>query len=232
MLRNAKAVFSVSLFILASIFASNTGWADTARPFKSFKTSFDKRPRYFKPHGPDTARKAFVFRDGVAIATIKPGMSPASTDLQNGKERAEMGQLAERAKFIRQTFKLRVDTGFKAPRRLMVAQIKQGVGTNFSPAIAVYLTGTGRAKCIDYSGGVQNQKIIETRRHGINLTDGKWHSVVMDYGISNTDGYCRITIDGKIIVSMQGHDSDPNGRELAARIGPYRDNTCVTNSLF
>lgn len=198
--------------------------ADPSRPFKTFATSFDKRPRYFPPHGPDLARKAVQFVDGVAVWTIAPGFVTGDYDVANGTERAEMGQKVNENAYVRQSFRVRAPQGLRAPRRLLIAQVKPDGPTSHSPAIAAYLTQGGNAKCIDYTGGRQDQRIINTSTKGINLLDGAWHTVVMEFHMSDTNGFCRVTIDGRVIVERSGHDSDPNdGFGLVMRIGPYRD---------
>ncbi|WP_368186345.1 heparin lyase I family protein [Aestuariibius sp. HNIBRBA575] len=229
------AAIVLGAFVIAGCQPTDTALNDADTefgPYRTFATSFDDRPRYFPPHGPDTARQAASFDAGVAAFTIQPGMTPSSSDIPNGTERAEMGQIADGAGFVRQSFRVRVDPGFTVERRLMIAQIKQGRNTTFSPAIAVYLSEGGQAKCIDYTGDQQDQNIQSIRSHGINLIDGNWHNVVMEYVLSDTDGFCRVTVDNQIIVSMSGHDSDPDGAELAARIGPYRDKVDYPQTIY
>jgi len=65
------------------------------------------------------------------------------------------------------------------------------------------------------------------------MLDGKWHRVVMEFHQSDTNGFCRVTIDGKVIVERRGHDSNPNdGFDLVMRIGPYRDKVSYSHRLY
>ena len=59
--------------------------------------------------------------------------------------------------------------------------------------------------------------------NGVKLDDGKWHNVEMNLVISDTVGHCRVTIDGKVMIDLKNIDTNANGKELVARIGPYRD---------
>jgi len=105
-------------------------------PFKSFATAFDKRPKYFPPHGPDLARKAVRYEDGVAVWTIAPGFISGDYDVRNGTERAEMGQKVNENAYVRQSFRVRAEPGTRAPERLLIAQVKPDGPTGHSPAIA------------------------------------------------------------------------------------------------
>ncbi len=204
-----------------------------SQPFKVFQSNFDQRPSYYPPHGPDLARKATTFENGVAIWKIDPGFITGDYDVRNGTERAEMGQKVNKSAYVRQSFRVRADATTRAPERLLIAQVKPDGPTAHSPAIAVYMTNGGNAKCIDYSGGGQDQRIIDTRPKGVNMLDGRWHTVVMEFHMSNTNGFCRVTIDGRVIVERSGHDSDPNdGFGMVMRIGPYRDKVPYSHTLY
>lgn len=229
------------LFAATSVlWACNTTTQDTtpaqrdqSGPFRTFATSFDKRPNYFPPHGPDLARKAVSFENGKAKWTIKPGFITGDYDVRNGTERAEMGQKVNESAFVRQSFRVRAATSLKAPKRLLIAQAKPDGPTSHSPGIAVYMTNGGNAKCIDYTGGQQDQLIVDTRPKGINMLDGNWHRVVMEYRMDDSSGFCRVTIDGVVIVERSGHDSDPNdGFGMVMRIGPYRDKVPYEQTLY
>jgi hypothetical protein len=144
-----------------------------------------------------------------------------------------MGQKVDETAYVRQSFRVRADPTLRAPERLLIAQVKPDGPTNHSPGIAVYMTRGGNAKCIDYTNGQQDQRIIETRSRGIDMLDGQWHRVVMEYHMSDTDGFCRVTIDGQVIVERAGHDSNPNdGFDLVMRIGPYRDVVPYSQTLY
>jgi hypothetical protein len=206
---------------------------DPTSAVRTFATNFDQRPRYFPPHGPDLARNAVQYEDGVAVWTIEPGFITGDYDVRNGTERAEMGQKVDETAYVRQSFSVRADASLRAPERLLIAQVKPDGPTNHSPGIAAYMTRGGNAKCIDYSNGQQDQRIIETRPRGIDMLDGQWHRVVMEYHMSDTDGFCRVTIDGLVIVERTGHDSNPNdGFDLVMRIGPYRDAVPYSQTLY
>jgi hypothetical protein len=194
---------------------------------KDFKTDFSKKSsRYKVPHKHNTTKRAAVVKNSILTITLKPGMYGASTDQKNHKERAEYGIfLSDKDTIVRQSFRLRSVSGFPTKTRTLVSQIKfsdtpKGLG---SPPIAVYLSEGGAVKCNDYSSGKPSQTHRRTAPKGIKLDDGKWHKVEMDLVISDKNGYCRVTIDGKVIIEMKQIDSNQNGQELVARIGPYRD---------
>lgn len=199
-----------------------TPWAACAQ---SFSTDFKRKINYKVPHKYNTTKKAVTFVDGQVAFTIRPGMHGAGTDKAKGSERAEFGVDVNRAKFIRQSFTVRVGKGFKATDRTMIAQIKQGrtaPGLG-SPPVAVYLNNGGVTKCNDYSSGKPSQDEVRTRRYGIRLDDGAWHKVVMELVLSQTNGVCRIFVDGQLIQSARGIDTLQKGDRLMSRIGPYRN---------
>lgn len=113
----------------------------------------------------------------------------------------------------------------------MVSQVKfsdnsPGVG---SPPIAVYMSENGAVKCNDYSSG---RAVGDHRRmRGVRLDDGDWHSVIMDLVISDNNGYCRVVVDGRVMIEKSGIDTHQNGQNLVARIGSYRDQMPRTQVL-
>lgn len=197
---------------------------------KDFRTDFSKRSNQYKiPHRHNTTRDAAKRVDGILSMAIKPGMHGAGNDQRAGKERAEYGIfLNDRDAWVRQTFRIRAASGFPTNTRTMISQIKfsdapKGLG---SPPIAVYLSEGGAVKCNDYSSGRPSQN--HRRIRGVRLDDGNWHTVVMELVLSDTNGYCRVVIDGKVMIELRGIDTHQNGEELVARIGPYRDETSIT----
>jgi hypothetical protein len=212
-------------FTLTAVFLAVSGVSAFA---DKYSTDFSKKPRYFSPHGPDTARKAAKYENGVATFTIQPGMVTGDYDVTGGTERAELGRKATKAKYVRQSFSVRTVDGFPNKSRFMVAQIKEGLNVpgGTSPQIAVYLSRGGEVKCNDYTLGTgkkQRQDIRPTRNYGIRMDDGKWHKVIMDLVMSKDNGYCRIVVDGKVLIEKSGHVTYTGGKELVARMGVYRD---------
>ena len=191
-----------------------------------FETDFSEDFDYVLPHRFDTSSAAKTLANGVLIVRIQPGMYGASSD-EPRRERAEYGQRIPPGVTARQSFRLRVEPGFSAPERTLVAQFKPSVA-GASPPLSLYLSKGGDVKYVDYLG------TDDPRRHdqhhtrlaplGINLLDGQWHTVSMVYWRSDNDGYVYVMIDGKKIVEQDGYDSDPGGGDkLHARIGVYRN---------
>jgi len=202
---------------------------------KSFKTDFSKKSsRYKVPHKFNTTKKAANVKNGTLLIVLQPGMFGASTDKKKGKERAEYGIfLSDKDTKIKQSFRVRAVSGFPTNTRTLISQVKfsdtpSGLG---SPPIAAYLSEGGAVKCNDYSSGKPSQTHRRTAPKGIKLDDGKWHTIVMELVISDTAGHCKITIDGKVMIEMKNIDSHQNGRELVARIGPYRDKLKITQTV-
>ena len=94
--------------------------------------------------------------------------------------------------------KVKVGKDFRADKRTLIAQIKPWAN-GMSPAVSVYLDRGGRVKCVDSDN---SQAIAHTNSYSINLTDGKWHTVVMNYFKSDSNGYCEIIIDGTKIIKL------------------------------
>jgi hypothetical protein len=198
----------------------------TALPRIVFQTDFSEDFRYLLPHRFDTSSIAKMLANGVLMVHIKPGMYGASSDKPN-HERAEYGQPIPPGTTGRQSFRLRVDPGFSAPKRTLVAQFKPPVG-NASPPLSLYLSNGGEVKYVNYLGSDDpsrhDQHHIRLAPLGINLLDGQWHEVSMAYWRSDSAGYIHVTIDGQVIVTQEGYDSNPGGdTTLNARIGIYRD---------
>jgi hypothetical protein len=217
-----KIMFKTASLLL--VFATTFATACTA---KEFKTDFSKKSsRYKIPHKYDTTKRAAKVKNGVLTITLQPGMHGASTDQKKGSERAEYGIfLSDRDRVVKQTFRVRAVSGFPTKTRTMISQIKYGKAPSGlgSPPIAVYLSQGGAVKCNDYSSGKPSQNHRRTMPNGVKLDDGKWHNVEMNLVISDTVGHCRVTIDGKVMIDLKNIDTNANGKELVARIGPYRD---------
>lgn len=196
---------------------------------KDFRTDFSRNFKYIVPYKNNTTKQAVERVGGVLTVSLKPGMFGASSDQRNGKERAELGiELSDRDIWVRQSFRIRAVEGFPTNGRVLISQIKfsdtpAGMG---SPPIAVYMSQGGAVKCNNYSSGRPSQD--HRRMRGVRLDDGKWHEVTMDLILSDNAGFCRVVVDGKTMIEMKGVDTHQNGQELVARIGPYRDQSAVT----
>jgi hypothetical protein len=198
----------------------------TGLPRVVFQTDFSEDFQYVLPHRFDTSSVAKQLANGVLMVHIRPGMYGASNDKPN-RERAEYAQPVPPGTTCRQSFRLRVEPGFSAPKRTLVAQFKPPVG-DASPPLSLYLSNGGEVKYVNYLGSDDpsrhDQHHVRLAPLGINLLDGQWHEVSMVYWRSDSDGYVNVTIDCKVIVAEEGYDSNPGGEvTLNARIGIYRD---------
>ena len=146
--------------------------------------------------------------------------------------------------------------------RTMIAQIKPKPNVG-SPPIAVYLEKGGSVKCLEYeknSADTKSKRIKESqtanssgvgsikisgikntyrvdkikRLLGIDLKDGNWHKIEMTYKPSNTDGYCKIVIDGRTILEKSGIDNILAKKQLyiGPRIGIYRDSLSYSQTVY
>ncbi|SFK56525.1 heparin lyase I family protein [Shimia haliotis] len=197
---------------------------------KDFGTDFSRGSSQMKvPHRHNTTAEAATRADGVLTMTVHAGMHGASSDQKNGKERAEYGvRLNDKDVVVRQSFRVRAVSGFPTKTRTMIAQIKfsdtpRGTG---SPPVAVYMSESGAAKCNGYGSG--QAKADHRRLKGVKLDDGQWHDVMMEVVLSDTNGTCRVFVDGRKVIEQTGLDTHQNGKELMARIGLYRDAMATT----
>ena len=146
--------------------------------------------------------------------------------------------------------------------RTMIAQIKPKPNEG-SPPMAVYLEKGGSVKCLEYeknSADTKSKRIKESQKAnqsgvgsirvsgikksyrvdkikrllGIDLKDGNWHKIEMTYKPSNTDGYCKIVIDGRTILEKSGIDNIVAKKQLyiGPRIGIYRDNLNYSQTVY
>ena len=146
--------------------------------------------------------------------------------------------------------------------RTLITQLKPEPNVG-SPPMAVYLEKGGSVKCLEYeknSADMKSQRIKESntanssgvgsikvsgikntyrvnkikRLLGIDLKDGNWHKIEMTYKPSNTDGYCKIVIDGRTILEKSGIDNILAKKQLyiGPRIGIYRDNLNYSQTVY
>jgi len=202
-----------------------------------FYTSFDKAPDYFVPHRNNTTSKAASFEDGVLKLTIVPGMYGAGGkkhgDKAGGKERAELARKIPFSHKVKMSFRFRVADDFRATTRTMIAQIKFDDSGPLSPSVAVYASRHGHVKCVNYTKYSNSKKRpsknIKREFNKVNLIDGNWHEVIINFTPSHTDGYCSVDVDGISQIKVEGYDSIPTptpGKSLDqfnSRIGIYRD---------
>ncbi|TCL08113.1 polysaccharide lyase-like protein [Shimia isoporae] len=190
-----------------------------------FYTDFSRQFPFVVPHTFNTPEQAMQRENGVLKVTVLPGMHGAQFDARGGKERAEVAQNLEGAAYVRQSFRVRVTPDFQATGRTMVAQIKASETKPIlgSPPVAVYLDKGGRAKCNDYSSGRPDHSTAKTARLGVRLDDGQWHDVVMEYVLSEKQGFCRVTVDGHEVLRREDINTNQQGKYIFARIGLYRD---------
>ena len=193
-------------------------------PRTVYATDFSGDFQYQVPHRNDTSGQAKLLENGCLTVRIRPGMHGASSDAPD-RERAEYSHVVPLNALVRQSFRLRVDAGFAAPKRTMVAQIKPDPISPLSPPVSLYLSDQGAVKWVEYGGGKakQDQHHVRLQDYKIDLLDGKWHSVSMEYLRSDDDGFCRVIVDEKVVVENQGYCSNPGGEHLNVRIGIYRD---------
>lgn len=194
------------------------------RPRTVYSTDFSGEFRYQVPHRNDTSGQAKLLANGILTVRVRPGMHGASSDMPD-RERAEYSHSAPLNTLVRQSFRIRVDADFAAPKRTMVAQIKPDPISPLSPPVSLYLSEQGAVKWVKYGGSKddQDQHHVRLKNHDIDLLDGQWHQVSMEYLRSNQDGFCRVIIDEKVVVEEQGYCSNPGGEQLNVRIGIYRD---------
>ena len=174
------------------------------------------------------AGTASEVKNGVLVMTIKPGMVGATSDPINKTERIEFGTRVTGYSWVTQSFKVKVGKKFRADKRTLIAQIKPWVN-GMSPAVSVNLDRGGRVKCVDSDN---SQAIALTNSYSINLTDGKWHTVVMNYFKSDSNGYCEVIIDGTKIIKLTDFNSYHGVEETTARIGIYRDALPYNQTVF
>ena len=146
--------------------------------------------------------------------------------------------------------------------RTLITQLKPEPNVG-SPPMAVYLEKGGSVKCLEYeknSADMKSQRIKESNTAnssgvgsikvsgikntyrvnkikkllGINLKDGNWHKIEMTYKPSNTDGYCKIVIDGRTILEKSGIDNILAKKQLyiGPRIGIYRDSLSYSQTVY
>ena len=252
-----------SLIFPSKIFAYSFDQKTSDKEITKFY-DFSKMPNYDLLHKYNTTKKAAVIENGTLKITVKPGMRGASSDKKcQCKERAELGFKMPVNGTTYYSFKFKtVDDNYNYDVRTMIAQMKPGPNLG-SPPVAVYIDRDGRAKCVEYTknaentksqrrkdsitankDGVGNQRDSSVKKSyavngmnrllGIDLMDGKWHKIEMTYRPSNTNGYCKIVIDGKIIIEKSGIDNILEKKQLyvAPRIGIYRDNLSYAQTVY
>ena len=191
---------------------------------------------YIVPHKINSSRKAGEIDNGHLKVVVNPGTYGWSGDQSPGKERAEFaqqiignGSKLNRKQIFFMQFNSRVDKGFRASKRTMIAQVKVTDKSSSSPAAAFYLSDGGAAKCVDYrnsdnkSRHHQNHTSIRLKT-GINVLDGEWHTFKIVLKIHDTEGYCKVSVDDKTIFEIKNYDSkDRSATGVLGRIGIYRD---------
>ena len=139
-------------------------------------------------------------------------------------------------KSIKMSFKFKSQKDYQISHRVLLSQIKTLTTTKFRqfsrPNVAIYAENKGMVSCVEWhmeennNGQVYHRKLINLDSG--NLTDGKWHNVIMEF-IPNTDtseGLCRVTVDGIVQIEMKGYKNLPHGLrkdKYHLNIGPYRD---------
>lgn len=202
----------------------------TSASAQTIKNTFESsRFRYLASKHDQAARLAHI-ENGYLSVTVNPGTYSSSSDGPNSTERVEVAQKS-RGLWVIQSARVRVPAGFKVSSRTLVMQIKADARGGFSPAAAVYLNNGGEVKCVDYRGATQKtdrsrlkHNVVRIPKRSVNLLDGKWHHIEMRLYRSNSNGNCRITIDGKVITERRGYDSmETDTKNYVGRIGIYRD---------
>lgn len=202
----------------------------TSASAQTIKNTFESdRFRYLASKYDQAARLAKI-ENGYLAVTVNSGTYSSSSDGPASTERVEVAQKS-RGLWIKQSARVRVPVGFRASSRTLIMQIKADTSAGFSPAAAVYLSNGGEVKCVDYRGAVQKSdrsklrhNVVRIPKRTANLLDGKWHQIEMRLYRSDSEGYCRITVDGKVITERRGHDSmEADTKKYVGRIGIYRD---------
>ncbi|MDC3107851.1 polysaccharide lyase [Paracoccaceae bacterium] len=187
-----------------------------------FYYSFDRPPKSLSTHHYDTASRAASYNNGVLKLTIEEGMHGAKSDKSKGAERAE---LIKEISFgqVNMSFKIRVGKNFKVTKRTMISQLKIMPDGYRSPIASVYLDKGGRVKCVSYTAEDQIQHIVPIEH--VNITDGKWHKVLISVTPSYGSGKCSIFIDDNEVINVSDLTNIPNNspKTFDARIGVYRD---------
>ena len=192
--------------------------------------------QYILPHKFDSSSISSKILNGNLVVTLQPGTYGWSGDEKHKKERAEFGKRVHggfnalnKDKLFFMQFDARVDKGFKALKRTMIAQIKTEDKSSGSPAAAIYLDRKGGAKCMDYNGSDERNKHktyhnLIYYKTNIDATDGNWHTFKIILKIHDTEGYCKILIDNKPVVEISNVDTkDKSSNTVLGRIGIYRD---------
>ena len=136
---------------------------------------------------------------------------------------------------FRMQFKFRTKGPKNFKHRVLIAQFKHhsrlvnGRQPATAPSVAVYAHRNGRVSCVDFESfdSVDYDVLSINLKKGY-LTDGDWHSVIMEWvpSKSRDNGMCRVIIDGDVQILKSGIRSInfSNKVEASARIGIYRDN--------
>lgn len=136
---------------------------------------------------------------------------------------------------FRMEFKFRTNGSKSFKHRTLIAQFKHHSGLvngrqpATAPSVALYAHRNGRVSCVDFeSFDSVDYDVAPVNLENGYLTDGSWHSVIMEWvpSKSRDNGMCRVIIDGDVQILKSGIRSlnFSNTVEASARIGIYRDN--------
>ena len=196
-----------------------------------FYYSFDRVPKSLSTHHYDTASRAASYNNGLLKLTIEEGMHGAKDDESNGVERAELIKEISYGQ-INMSFKIKVGKNSKVTKRTLISQLKIKPNGGRSPIASVYLDKGGRVKCVSYTAKDQIQHIVPIKH--VNITDGKWHKVLISVTPSYGSGKCSIFIDGKEVINVSDLTNIPNNspKTFDARIGVYRDAQPFSQTVY
>lgn len=196
----------------------------------NYYSSFDSKPATSMSKQ-RTVDEAFSVINGKGIFTIKPGMVASKSDPINGTERAEIGVRIPENHRIFMSYDVKLANHNVSPiaSRFMISQIKMESNPSKSPSVAVYINSGGKVKCVEYSKSASRgmlQHINSVLLLNGALDDGEWHTVETELLMDENNGYCKVTIDGKVQIEKRGYRTmpySPKNKDFYARIGPYRD---------
>lgn len=141
-------------------------------------------------------------------------------------------------KSVTMSFRFRTKEAYQISERVLIAQIKTLTTSRYrrhsQPNVSVYAERGGYVACVEWeTKASETTHTYHRRKLKLNdghLTDSKWHHVVMEFtpNTDNSEGLCRVIVDGVTQLEMKGHSNLPHGLrrdKFHMNIGPYRDKT-------